>query len=836
MSLRDCLNSAVEQGAINRRQADELFAYFDARFRRKRAQMSEREAAQAALREVSEELRMQARERKRQALLTEAKRKELTGYFAGFRNVWGNRNLSDAALSKLVHYGFKGTESVQSRFLGIMSLAQRDLSAAMSAFRRSAVLGRRQGKADLPDVIRELNGEATGNATAKALARAFAAVREDLRVRFNKAGGNIPKREGFDLTHTHDARAIMTLGRTPQERREQWKAFIRPLLDPERMTNPATGETVGREGLDAALDHVFDSIVSDNRAHLKPSGRRFGKGALANRYQDARFLEFRNADAWLAYNERFGQRDPVAALFGQIKTLARDIAAMEILGPNPDAMIEWMKQGIAHEEGKALAGRASILDRVPRQGRADVAAYRLDALWRQMRGRETVWHGPARFAADIRNVASSAMLQGTSILAAATDPFIAAQARLLAGLPVTAEAHRVVKAMASNADRDQASRAAILWDDYLHVMNEEVRFADHLFGHEWSQYLVDRALTWNGLKPLTEARKRIEATAWHETLGGYAAKDADWLDLPDRLKTVLEGFAIGAEDWHRMRRGVDPEGFLSPAGIADAGMRPLAEKYAGMIAMWSERSVPTGDTRIRSTLTGALPRGTVGGELLDFGMQFLSFGLSYTARQIEAAYIIGMRGNTRFGRTLRGAGYVAASGVSLAIGAAMAMQIQNVVAGRDPQDMTRPSFWTRAYVKGGGGGLFADFLERSESRFGGSLAETIPGPASALVSDMLDLTGGSLLRWLRGDEQKLGRRVTAALGRYVPVVNHPATRAAYQRLVVDQLQWLLDPDADRSFKAKKRRAAHWWEPGETAPRRPPDPGAANLGLLGVEGR
>lgn len=823
MSLRDCLNSAVEQGAISSRQADEMHRYYEARFNAKRAGMDERRAATEARAEVAAELRGQAREKKRQALLAEGKRKELAAYFGSFRNLYGNANLTDAALSKMIHYGYKGTESMQARYHGIMSLVQRDLADAMHHFSRTAITGRRRGKADLPDIVRELNHEATGNAAAKALAASIRGVREDLRLRFNAAGGNIPKRQDFDLTHTHDAAAILRLGQTPDEARAAWKRFVTPLLDPDQMTNPVTGATVGAAGLDASLDHVFASIVSDGWANRKPEARRFGMGPIASRYQDARFLQFRNADSWLAYNDRFGTRDPVTAIFGQIKALANDIAAMETFGPNPDAMVEWMKQAIQHEAGKSIAGKASLL-KAAGLDTGKRAADRIDTLWRAMRGRETVWSAPAQFAADIRNVATSAMLGATSILAAATDPVIAAQARLLAGLPLTLEAHNVVKAIASRGDRLEASRAAILWDDYLHMMNEELRFADQVFGHEWSKYLADRALHWNGLIPLSNARKRIEATAWHETLGGFAAKDTPWEKLPALTVKAMEGFGLTAADWAKMKKGVDADGFLSPAGIADAGQRRVAEKYAGFIAQWGERSVPSGDIRIKSAINRSQPRGTLPGEILDFATQFMSFGLSYTARQIEATYVMAMAANTKSGRVLRGAGYAGAGGVALAIGAAVHIQLLSIIDGKDPEDMTTPSFWLKAYVKGGGGGLFADFFARSESKFGQSFTETLPGPGWSLISDGLDMTFGSFMRAFQEEEQPpVGRKVADYAGRYTPVLSsHPATRLAYRRLFVDQLHWLADPAADKRFKAKKKRASHWWEPGETGPARAPD--------------
>ncbi len=235
---------------------------------------------------------------------------------------------------------------------------------------------------------------------------------------------------------------------------------------------------------------------------------------------------------------------------------------------------------------------------------------------------------------SIRNLATSAALGSTGILAAATDPFVAAASRRLAGLPVVRGFGGILKRFASDGDRKAMARRAMIWDDYLHTMNESARFVDQMFGHEWSRYLVDRSLTWNALSPLTDARKRLEATAWHETLGGLAEKDTDWIDLNPLLQRAMEGFGITPDDWHKMRAGVDDMGFLDPGGVFEkTGDRMLAEKYAELIQQWQERSVPAGDPRIKSVLTGKVERGTILGEIAEFGSQFMSFGIPRQLRQ-----------------------------------------------------------------------------------------------------------------------------------------------------------------------------------------------------------
>jgi hypothetical protein len=832
MSLRDCLNSAVEQGAINSRQADELTRYYEARFNRKRANMSEAEARQAARDEVAAALRSDAKEQRRQVMLTEAARKDLATFIEDYRNKKGKPDKLDAVLSLMIHNGFKGTQSMAGKANAIIAMAHSQLSSVMYHFRRSKGLGRRHNKVDIPDLITALHGEAVSNPTAKALAGALRGVLEDLRLRFNNAGGNIPKREDWGIVHSHNRRSILKLGRTPDEARARWKEFIRPLLDAERMTNPKTGEVVGADGLDASLDYVFETITSDGWAHRRPEGRRFGKGKVASRHQDNRFLIFNDAQSWLAYNEKFGNSDPIASIFNQINGMARDIAAMERFGPNPDATVEWLKQSLQVDIGKRQSGALNVEGvKLPGMSAGKVADYRVDSLWRALRGRETVMDGPAQWAGDIRNLATSAALGATGILAASTDPFVSAAARRLAGLPVVREFGGLVKRFASDGDRKAMARRALIWDDYLHTMNESARFVDQMFGHEWSRYLVDRALTWNALSPLTDARKRLEAAAWHDTLGGLAAKDTDWIDLNPLLKKAMEGFGITPDDWHKMRAGVDDMGFLDPGSVfAKTGDRGLAEKYAELIMQWQERSVPAGDPRIKSVLTGKVERGTILGELAEFGSQFMSFGMSFTARQMEAIYIYSMLAKSRAGRIARGSGYFAAMAIPLTMGAAFYTQVLNVLNGKDPEDMTEGKFWVKAFVKGGGGGLFADFVDKSENRFGQGLAATLGGIGGAFIGDTADLTLKGIQSVVWPEEQEVGRALAKYVGRYTPILSsHPATRAWYRRAFVDQLQWLLDPDADKSFKAQKNRASHWWEPGNVNFHRLPNPDAA-LGI------
>ncbi len=72
-------------------------------------------------------------------------------------------------------------------------------------------------------------------------------------------------------------------------------------------------------------------------------------------------------------------------------------------------------------------------------------------LWQSLRGNGTVVSGAARFTDSVKNLATSATLAGTSILAAVTDPFVAQAARRLAGIPAMRQAGSMVKMLSSAA-------------------------------------------------------------------------------------------------------------------------------------------------------------------------------------------------------------------------------------------------------------------------------------------------------------------------------------------------------------------------------------------------
>jgi hypothetical protein len=58
-----------------------------------------------------------------------------------------------------------------------------------------------------------------------------------------------------------------------------------------------------------------------------------------------------------------------------------------------------------------------------------------------------------------------------------------------------------------------------------------------------------------------------------------------------------------------------------------------------------------------------------------------------------------------------------------------ANQMNSLLTGNDPLDMTKPTTWVQALLKGGSFGIYGDFLFQDHTQYGSSIAATIGGPA-----------------------------------------------------------------------------------------------------------
>lgn len=289
------------------------------------------EAAKTAAEEFQIE---QAKKAQRLALqvLSNAKIEQHLSQFAGAKM---------DGLARVVAFHADGTGnflSVESQSKAIERDALRQMIGAMEAssvkFADNPVKWARSGfnlfenKAGVRALVKELFGEDSGIPAAKDGAAQFKAVAEALRQRFNRGGGEIGQLEDWGMPHHHSQMNVAKAGR------EQWIADILPKLDRKRYTGP-DGAPMTDQELNVFLTHAWETIATGGINKIEP-GRPNGNGMRANRGNEGRQIHFKDADSYLDYQEKYGDHTPYEVMVGHISGVAKDIALVETLGPNPD--------------------------------------------------------------------------------------------------------------------------------------------------------------------------------------------------------------------------------------------------------------------------------------------------------------------------------------------------------------------------------------------------------------------------------------------------------------------------------------------------------------------
>lgn len=355
MSLLRCLDQARSLGVISQEEHGALS-------RRYRSMIDQDGLSNAEARDrMAKQIKAEADQRERAALMTHVAIDRLLMQMDGWRDYMGRRDEATALVHVLENMGESGAfmQDVEGRRETISRLALAELKDLLREGRKGVLTGdlrRAFGatKARMDNIVQEIHGHSTGDDKAKQIAAAWSKVAEDLRVRFNDAGGAIGKLQGGYLPQSHDRLALLAFKRGP------WVEYMMEpgRLDRERMRSNITGEKLTDSQLREALEVSWDRITTDGYFDADVSAQPGGMGAVYTQHADHRFIHFASPDKWIEYNGRFGANggDIFAAMMGHVGMMARDIAQMEILGPNPNRTLAYLK---SHLRNKAANIRSN---------------------------------------------------------------------------------------------------------------------------------------------------------------------------------------------------------------------------------------------------------------------------------------------------------------------------------------------------------------------------------------------------------------------------------------------------------------------------------------------
>ncbi|MBS1180446.1 MAG: uncharacterized protein H6Q99_326 [Proteobacteria bacterium] len=824
MGIEKCLSTLVEAKEISSAEADDLNKRYE-QFRGARAASGSPAADAEAKADLSADLKAEALDRKRRFLLQTAVDARIDADLDRFRTASGKKDKAEAALALLEHYGTAPYSSVEGRRKSLIGADLAKLSDLLAAFERDWK-GGAPNKARLSNIVREAFGKDTGDRSAKAFVRAWLEVAEGERARFNRAGGSIGKLDNWGLPQVHDRLALTNIGK------DRWATAILPRLNLDRISEIA-GRRITREEMTGILGDIWEDVVTDGWASRDISRVAYGKGMLAKQRSEHRFLIFKSPDDWMAYQADFGGgADPFAAMMHHIGMMNRDIAAMEILGPNPDAQIRRLTNILTKAGQETKIGKGKDIAKglvFSAETRAAQAAERLDEMWFAMRGGAgaPVSSGMAWAGATARGVITSSVMGKAVLSAVTTDPMFGAAARHMAGLPAFRSLSDTIGAMGKES-RTEAVRMGLVLDSALNVLGTEARYAGAIGNAKLGNWLADRTLAWSGLNAWTQAGKHGFGMTMMMHLADQTSKG--WKSADPTFRRTFERYGFTAEDWAKLAtvKRYRPDaggGFLRPDEIA-AVDEQLAHRVLEVVLTETEYAVPSGTVRGRTYFVGRTRAGTAKGEFWRSAAMYKSFSVTfallYGSRLIRTAYERGM---------VSAAAYAGAILFTSSVGGAAAMWLKDVTAGRDPRPIgsgtDAAKFLGAAALQGGGLGIWGDFLFSDLNRYGGSFGKTLAGPVAERGSGILNLTLGNLVQLGMGEDANFGREAVRFLSGNVPFANIWYARIGWERLFLDQVQHAVDPKANQSFKEAKHRWVRdfntdfWWQPGKAAPDRMP---------------
>jgi hypothetical protein len=156
--------------------------------------------------------------------------------------------------------------------------------------------------------------------------------------------------------------------------------------------------------------------------------------------------------------------------------------------------------------------------------------------------------------------------------------------------------------------------------------------------------------------------------------------------------------------------------------------------------------------------------------------------------------------------------------------AAAGNQIRNLISGNNPDDMSKPGFWGKAILRGGGLGFFGDFLYDETTGNDTSLAAALGGPGLTTAEDLWNLTGAAAIKHEQGKKTDEGAKlIRFARNSLIPQTWY--TKAAVDHLLWNHMQEAASPGYLARMQARQEATygkSYYWKPNQDLPQATPD--------------
>ena len=637
--------------------------------------------------------------------------------------------------------------SLANKEQGTFNLLYSNLEQLLKAEKPEVRAALASGDLDAEIYLLAYDKDADVSDLARAAFKALRKQSDSVRERLNRAGAFIGDREDYlGFKQSHDMRLIRKAGY------DQWRADIIRLVDPKK-----TFKDMNEAQKEDYLQDLFNRFIS-GKHYLADNGetlagvRPSSSNNIARRISQARKIHFADGASAFEYAKKYTEGNIWDKSIVKIKTDSRTITSMENLGPNPGVVIETVLRNI---EQRAQARQETV------------PSYKIKSVRDQfdyMNGLHDIPSNDslAYFGFVFRALESMSKLGGAVLSAGPDLVFKAATLNRRTDMGVFKSYVTAMTDFVGSVPKSDQKFAAEMGGLYAEVVSGTIfaRVGDTDGMPGKMARAQEKFFKWNFLQHWTMAHKRGLVAALQLDLGRYRLTKFD--ELPPNTKRNLELYDITKDEWEVLQFGEtqNPETgnhFITAQAVRTLpdekvdsllaeiegttditpDMRAtfkdrLSAKIQAMAVDVADEGVVTPGQRERTLLTLGTQKGTVLGEFMRFATQFKAFPVTVITKQLLPQYYAaggGVRGMMSLVPIM-----LATTALGYVSGAA-----KDLAKGREPKDPRDPKVFVDAMVRGGGLGLFGDFMFQEYSRYGRSLEQTLLGPGIGTMSDFASL-------------------------------------------------------------------------------------------------
>lgn len=729
------------------------------------------------------------------------------------------------------HGDMSGIQSIDSKARGIASIYRGELVDFYTNIKGG--LGIFTDQELVQKIVRERFGENTGDALAKKISDKMGDVFETMRDRFNRNGGDIGDLGNkFGLPQTHNLEKIV------KEGKEQWVNDVLPDQDVSMFVHE-DGSYYSQQEIRSLLEYTYDTLSSDGANKIEVGRQATGGGTskVTNRHGESRVLHFKDADAWLRYQNKYGGLPLVDLVEAHINGLSKDIAMVENLGSNPKTALKILMDAAAKKDWE------KGID----ENKTKSSRKRIETMFDEFSGGNSPQSQVlANLGLAYRSMNVASMLGGTTIASLADQATIAKNASVH-DLSYRKAFGELIGQLnpANKADRELAHSLGLATEEMLGSI---ARWSDDGLTSTYgkseklariSSGVATQVMRVSFLNALTSASKVGFTKLLMEKYGRLSRSKA-WNDLDVQDRELLSNTGLDERAWQVFqlaepvvdRKGNQlmsarsiyeiPDEKLTAFGDPKQVKDQVASQLQAHLLDEQGMAVIEAGLRERTWMTvGA--KGTITGEVFKGLMQFKSFSASFLMRQ-------GSRTMAQEG--LKGkAAYAIPLMVSMTLLGGLVVQLREILNGNDPQtiyDSNDPkkatSFFMRSVVAGGGLPVLGDILVAGADTSGRDANSFVSGPLGSDFTSLLGLTVGNLTQYNEGKDTNFGNEAFKFVKGKIPAQNLWYTKAAINRMFFDEIQDTIAPGyrekALRKAERQQDRERYWGD--DVADIRAPD--------------